>query len=88
MTTIFLWIIFLVFRKFSGCLYTDKDHFCPYWASQGFCKTAHVAYMTKNCQKSCFCVEGEKNAALPISDLVTRTANLGSFNVVLTFRDY
>ncbi|XP_020629926.1 zinc metalloproteinase nas-6-like [Orbicella faveolata] len=41
----------------GGCRYTDKHRYCPYWASQGFCKTEHKDYMDLNCQKSCLCVE-------------------------------
>ena len=44
---------------FLGCRYADKHRHCPYWASQGFCKTGHTDYMDQNCQKSCLCVESE-----------------------------
>ncbi|CAH3180407.1 unnamed protein product, partial [Porites lobata] len=35
----------------SGC--EDLNANCPYWEGKGYCKKDYVAYMTKNCKKSC-----------------------------------
>lgn len=58
----------------GGCRYADKHRHCPYWASQGFCKTGHTDYMDQNCQKSCLCVE---NACLDKDNNCGPWANSG-----------
>ena len=35
----------------SGC--EDLNANCPFWEGKGYCKKDYVAYMTKNCKKSC-----------------------------------
>ena len=31
----------------------DKRSSCPYWAKKGYCTKKYVAFMKKNCKKSC-----------------------------------
>jgi len=43
-------------RPPSGCRFTDKHRWCPFWQKSGYCNNRlYMNYMKNNCEKSCKC---------------------------------
>ena len=52
-------ILHITTQKDENCVDLKDEKRCNRYASKGFCETAHVQYMKKNCKKTC--AEGKKN---------------------------